>query len=313
MRGQVEVGAVGDALELVELLAAEVEPVLDVDGALGVVRQLLLRVLVEPEVLLPHAQVDEPVPAGLEPVVVPLLVGPGLDEELHLHLLELPGAEDEVARGDLVAERLAGLGDAERRLLARRGHHVEEVDEDPLSGLGPQVVQPLVALHRPEERLEQAGELARLGERALGPAVRAVDVLKAVRRRRALLGLVRLLQVVGPEALVARLALRQRVGEGVDVTGRDPDVARQDDCRVQPDDVLAALDHRPPPLAPDVLLQLDAERAVVPGGAGTAVDLAAGVDETAPLAEADDLVVPLVVARGSALGHDGLHPAGCRR
>jgi hypothetical protein len=43
-----------------------------------------------------------------------------LDEELHLHLLELAGAEDEVARRDLVAERLADLRDAERRLLAAR-------------------------------------------------------------------------------------------------------------------------------------------------------------------------------------------------
>ena len=56
-----------------------------------------------------------------DPVLVPLLVGAGLDEELHLHLLELAGAEDEVARRDLVAERLADLADAERRLLARRG------------------------------------------------------------------------------------------------------------------------------------------------------------------------------------------------
>ena len=35
--------------------------------------------------------------------------------------------EDEVARGDLVAEALAGLGDAERRLLARGLHDVEAV------------------------------------------------------------------------------------------------------------------------------------------------------------------------------------------
>ena len=42
----------------------------------------------------------------------------GRDEVLHLHLLELAGAEDEVLRGDLVAEGLADLGDAEGRLLA---------------------------------------------------------------------------------------------------------------------------------------------------------------------------------------------------
>jgi hypothetical protein len=66
------------------------------------------------------AEVDVPAGALVDPVLVPVLVGAGLDEELHLHLLELAGAEDEVARGDLVAEALADLGDAERRLLAGR-------------------------------------------------------------------------------------------------------------------------------------------------------------------------------------------------
>src|SRR6185503_17626269 len=122
--------------ELGELAAAELEAVLDVDRTGRVERALLRRVLVETQVVLGEAEPEVPVPALLQPVLVPLLVGAGLDEELHLHLLELAGAEDEVARCDLVAERLAGLRDAERRLAARRGHHVEEVDEDALGGLG---------------------------------------------------------------------------------------------------------------------------------------------------------------------------------
>ena len=51
VRPQVEVGAVGDALELGQLRAGEPEAVLDVDRALGVVGQLLLRVLAEAQVL----------------------------------------------------------------------------------------------------------------------------------------------------------------------------------------------------------------------------------------------------------------------
>ena len=51
VRLQVEVGAVGDALELAPLRALEAEAVLDVDGALRVVRQLLLRVLEVPQVV----------------------------------------------------------------------------------------------------------------------------------------------------------------------------------------------------------------------------------------------------------------------
>jgi hypothetical protein len=56
--------------------------------------------------------------AEAAPPLEPLLVGARLDEELHLHLLELAGPEDEVAGRDLVAERLPDLGDAERDLLA---------------------------------------------------------------------------------------------------------------------------------------------------------------------------------------------------
>jgi len=76
---------------------------------------------------------------------------------------------------------------------------------------------------------------------------------------------VRLLQVVGPEPLVAGLALRQRVDERVEVAGRGPDLRGEDDRRVQADDVLPLLDHGAPPLPAYVLLQLDAEWAVVPG------------------------------------------------
>ena len=83
-----------------------------------------------------EAKVDVPVPASLEPVLVPLLIGAGLDEELHLHLLELTSAEDEVAGCDLVTEGLAHLSDAEWRLLARSAGDVGEVDEDPCAVSG---------------------------------------------------------------------------------------------------------------------------------------------------------------------------------
>ncbi len=205
----------------------EAEPVLDVDGPLGVVAQLLLRVLVVPQVVLGDPEVDVPAVPLVDPVLVPLLVLARLDEELHLHLLELAGAEDEVARRDLVAEALADLGDAERRLLPAAGHHVREVQEDALRGLRAQVVQPGLVLDHAQERLEQAGELARLGPRAAGAAVGArqgghVDGVGVVDTL--LLGVL-LLQVVGSEPLVAGLALGQRVGERVDVTAGLPGLA----------------------------------------------------------------------------------------
>src|SRR5680860_416349 len=158
VRGEVEVGAVRDALELAPLRTLEPEPVLDVDGPLRVVGELLLRVLEVAKVLAIDAEVDVPVGAGVDPGLVPLLVLARLDEELHLHLLELASAEDEVAGGDLVAEALADLADAERWLVTRGVHHVREVHEDALRGLRTKEVQALLGLDGAEVGLEQAVE-----------------------------------------------------------------------------------------------------------------------------------------------------------
>jgi hypothetical protein len=104
----------------------------------------------------------------------------------------------------------------------------------------------------------------------------------------AVLLLVALEEVVGAEPLVARLAFDQRVHELGDVPAGLPDLTGEDHAGVEADDVVAPLDHRLPPLALDVVLHLHAERAVVPGRAQPAVDLAGRVDETASPAEADD-------------------------
>jgi hypothetical protein len=67
-----------------------------------------------------------------------------------------------------------------------------------------------------------------------------------------------------------------------------PHLAGEDHARVQADDVVALLDHVPPPLALDVVLQLYAEGTVIPRGPQTAVDLAGRIDESASLAQVDD-------------------------
>ena len=66
-----------------------------------------------------HPELDEPGQPLVHPVFEPSLVAPRFDEILHLHLLELPGPEDEVAGGDLVSKGLPDLGDPEGDLLAR--------------------------------------------------------------------------------------------------------------------------------------------------------------------------------------------------
>ena len=95
-------------------------------------------------------------------------------------------------------------------------------------------------------------------------------------------------QLVQPVAAVAGPAFDERVAERADVAGRDPHLGVHEDARIESHDVVALLDHGPPPGALDVVLQLDTQRAVVPDGVDAAVDLAAGEDETAPLGERHD-------------------------
>src|SRR5437667_2472079 len=266
---QVEVGAVRDPLELGP---AEGEGVLDVDARLGVVGELVAGVRAEAEAVALQAEADVPLEARVAPVVIPPLVLAGADEELELHLLELARAEEEVARGDLVAERAPDRGDAEGELQARGLEHVAEVDEGALRGFRAQERHVRGVLERPDEGLEHEVELARLGELA------------------AALGTARARDLVGAKALLAALAVDERVREAGQVAGGLPHPRVHDDRRVEADDVVATGDDLSPPGLLHVALELDAERAVVEARAETAVDLAARVDEPPPLAEVHHLL-----------------------
>src|SRR6185436_9537062 len=113
---QIEVGPVVDPLELVP---AERELVLDVVGVLGVMRELVFAMLMPAQLLGPDAERLDPFHPLRAPELEPLVLAARLDEELHLHLLEFTGAENEIAGGNFVAERFAHLRDPERNLLAR--------------------------------------------------------------------------------------------------------------------------------------------------------------------------------------------------
>ncbi len=216
-----------------------------------------------------------------DPVLVPLRGLVRRDEELHLHLLELAHPEEEVARRDLVAERLADLRDPERRLAARELEDVLEVDEDPLRRLGAEVRRRARVLHRPDLRLEHEVELARLGEVAVGAFAGALARLAAA---------LRVLEPVGAEAELAGAAVDERVAEAGDVAGRLPDARVEDHRGVEGDDVVALLHHRAQPERADVVLREDAVVAVVVRRADPAVDLGGREDEAAPPAERHDLV-----------------------
>ncbi len=123
--------------------------------------------------------------------------------------------------------------------------------------------------------LEHQVELAGLGERAVLAAVRAG---------------VRVVELVEAEALLAVGAVDERVGEVGEVAARLPHRRRAEDRRVDEDDVVALLDHRPHPGVAHVAQHQRAERAVVVGAAEAAVDLRRREHEAAPLGEVDDLV-----------------------
>src|SRR5205807_2358961 len=93
----------------------------------------------------------------------------GVAEELDLHLLELAAAEGVVPRVDLVAERLADLGDTERQLEPSAVEDVTEVDEDALSRLWAQIGNVRGILDGADVGLEHQVELARLRQFAIAP------------------------------------------------------------------------------------------------------------------------------------------------
>ena len=113
----------------------------------------------------------------------------------------------------------------------------------------------------------------------VGPAVARLRALRVV-----------LDQLVGPEARLARAAVHQRIVEAAHVAARHPDLAVHQDRRVQTHVVFVLLHKLLPPGALDVVLELHAQRAVIPAVGQAAVDLAARIDEAAPLAQGHQLV-----------------------
>ena len=276
---EVEVGTVVDALQL---LPPDGEQVLDVHRPLRVVRQFVGAVLAEAERFGPYPErmaVERH--ARLAPVLEPLLVGPRLDEELHLGLFELARAEDEVAGRDLVSERLADLGHAEGDLLARGGLHVEEVDVRPLRRLGTQVDGGGGLLNRAHEGLEHQVEQPGLAEGT------GLERARRLARLPAAGGALHLVRAI---ALPADLALHQGIGEAVDVPRSLPHARMHEDGRLDPLDIVALVHHRAPPSLLDVALEFDAQRPVVPHRSGAAVDLGRLKDVPATLGQRDELV-----------------------
>ncbi len=105
----------------------------------------------------------------------------------------------------------------------------------------------------------------------------------------AVLGAPVLNELVGPEALVALPAVHQGIGEAAE-HGRWPPTPRGSSGWRRPGPRCRDSPGRTSSTRPlDVVFQLHAQRAVVPGVGQAAVDLAAGVDKAPALAQGHDL------------------------
>src|SRR4030042_2428392 len=169
---QIEVSAVDNARQFCPAYREQVFYVVTIAGVMG---KLILVMLAEPEVLLFDAQVDIPVEPFLYPLIEPLPISARLDEVLDFHLLELAHPEDEVARGNLISEGFAYLGNTEGQLPSSRCNHVREIDEYALSGLRAQIDNGCLILHGAYEGFKHEIEHAWFGK--LPAAGRALPIL----------------------------------------------------------------------------------------------------------------------------------------
>ena len=279
-----------------ELAPAEGEAELEIGRRLRIEGKLLFLVVARAEHILAHAELFQPLDALLLPVREPLEVRVRLAEELELHLLKLAGAEGKVARCDLVPEGLADLADAERNFLPGGALHILEVHKDALCRLRAQVDRVLCVLGHALEGLEHEVELADVREVVLAaararnlvlldiglhllvtPAVHTGLELYAVLRR------VVLNQLICAEALVTALAVHERIREAADVTGGDPGLRVHENRAVYADVIRRLLDELLPPRSLHVVLEFNAEIAVIPGVRKTAVNFRAGIDKPSRL------------------------------
>ena len=106
---------------------------------------------------------------------------------------------------------------------------------------------------------------------------------------RAAFGTLRIGQLIGAPAAFALHAFDHRVAEAGHVSAGFPNFWVHDDAGVQTDDVGAAADGVVPPGVFDIPFEFGAGGAVIPEAVDATVDLAGLKDETAALAERDDL------------------------
>ena len=97
-------------------------------------------------------------------------------------------------------------------------------------------------------------------------------------------------ELIRAEALVALFAVHQRVVEAAHMPGCNPGFRVHQDGAVQADVIAALGDEFAPPGFFDVVLELDAQRAVIPCIGEAAVDFRAGENKASVFRQRDDFI-----------------------
>ena len=210
----------------------------------------------------------------VDPTLVPLFIGSRNDEILDFQLFKLANTENEILRCNFIAVCLADLSYTKRKLAICRIQNVFEIDENALRGFRSEVGDVLIVFDRSDCRLEHQIKRARFGQ----------VVESAFRTLFAGLDLVR------SKALFTLAAVDQRVGKSRLMTGISQNESVHEDGSVQPFHIVALVNVCPPPRALDIVFELDAHWAVIPGALEAAVKLASLKQKAPPLAQRYDLV-----------------------
>ena len=97
-------------------------------------------------------------------------------------------------------------------------------------------------------------------------------------------------QLVGTESLAAGFAVHERIGKACKVSAGHPCLGVHQDRAVNAYVLRALLYKFLPPGLLDVVLEFDAQIAVVPSVGQSAVDLGTGVDESSGITQRHDLI-----------------------
>ena len=97
-------------------------------------------------------------------------------------------------------------------------------------------------------------------------------------------------QLIGAVTCLAGFAVQQRVGKAGNVAGGDPSLGVHDDCCVQTHVVGGFLHELLHPCLFHIVFEFNAQRTVIPAVCQSAVNLAAGINKAAVLAEVHDHV-----------------------